>query len=170
MNRTVLGAFAALLLAAAGVFWWQGHAGPTVGEAPRLAQGSPPPPAADIPLPEADPGSKRGKPPPALSEQSKEEKRFNRYDRNRDGKISRAELLGSRVSAFKKLDVDGNNLLTFEEWAVTTSNRFKGADGNGDGLLTREEFATTRPKPKQPKPGCACSTSPRLSGEEGEQQ
>ena len=32
MNRTVLGAFASLLLVAAGLFWWQGRAALDVGD------------------------------------------------------------------------------------------------------------------------------------------
>ena len=63
--------------------------------------------------------------------------------------------MSSRTKAFKKLDRDGNNLLTFEEWAVRTSDRFRGADGNRDSKLTRKEFATTRPKRKK-KPKCRC--------------
>ena len=31
---------------------------------------------------------------------------------------------------FRALDVDGNNLLTFEEWAVTTARRFDNADAD----------------------------------------
>ena len=56
-----------------------------------------------------------------------------------------------------KLDKDGNNLLTFEEWAVATSDRFGGADANGDGKLTPAEFATTAPRPTpRPTGACAC--------------
>ena len=61
----------------------------------------------------------------------------------------------AKVAAFRKLDTDHNNLLSFEEWAVMTSNRFKGADANGDGQLTRQEFATTKPKPAK-HPACKC--------------
>ena len=43
--------------------------------------------------------------------------------------------------------IDGNNLLTFEEWAVTTANRFKGADRDGNLQLTPAEFRATAPKP-----------------------
>lgn len=57
---------------------------------------------------------------------------------------------------FRKLDKDGNNLLTFEEWAVTTVKRFEGADGNSDDRLTPAEFATTAPKRKPKKPACKC--------------
>lgn len=81
--------------------------------------------------------------------------RFNRYDRNRDELISRVEMMGSRTKAFRQLDKDGNNLLTFEEWAVATGERFAIADMNRDSLLTRKEFVRTRPKAAQ-KPTCRC--------------
>ena len=63
--------------------------------------------------------------------------------------------MSSRTKEFKKLDQDGNNLLTFEEWAAATGQRFAKADGNGDKLLTRKEFAATAPKPAA-KPTCKC--------------
>ena len=64
-------------------------------------------------------------------------------------------MLATRTAGFKKLDLDGNNLLTFEEWAVTTANRFKGADKDGNLQLTPDEFRTTAPKPAA-KPACKC--------------
>ncbi len=66
-------------------------------------------------------------------------------------------MMASRAAAFRKLDKDGNNLLSFEEWAVRTSGRFGGADANKDSKLTPAEFATTAPKPvaKQAQ-SCAC--------------
>lgn len=149
MNRTVLGAFAALLLVATGLFWWQGRA--------ALEVGDPLPPVADVSteegLPDATGQGLHGTMPPAASEVTKEQRRFDRLDRNRDGKITRVEMLTPRVSAFRKLDTDNNNLLSFEEWAVRTSNRIKGADRNGDGILDRGEFVSTKPKTK---PGCNC--------------
>ncbi|MGB3739567.1 MAG: hypothetical protein WA948_09460, partial [Pontixanthobacter sp.] len=60
------------------------------------------------------------------------------------------------TSAFRKLDKDGNNLLTFEEWAVATVTKFEGADADNNERLTASEFATTRPKRKSKKPGCRC--------------
>ena len=63
--------------------------------------------------------------------------------------------MSSRTTAFRKLDTDGNNLLTFEEWAVTTGKKFAGADADRSGDLTRAEFATTAPKRKA-KPKCRC--------------
>ena len=89
-----------------------------------------------------------------MPEETKEQKRFDRLDRNRDGKISLPEMLAPRAREFRKLDVDGNNLLTFDEWAVRTINKFKAADKDGKGYLTRADFATTRAKPKAPK--CQC--------------
>lgn len=155
MNRTILGAISALLLAAAGLFWWQGRAA-TEAQAPP-----PPTPAETAPLGEADAiptedgDGLTGESLPEASEATREERRFNRLDRNRDNLIGRNEALAPRVAAFRKLDADHNNLLSFEEWAVATSNRFKGADANGDGQLTRPEFVTTKPKPVK-GPACRC--------------
>lgn len=155
MNRTVLGAVGALLLAAAGLFWWQGRA--------AVESAAPPSPTlAEIPsegdleaIPTEDGAGLMGSDLPQVDEDTREERRFNRLDRNRDNLISRSEALQPRVAAFRKLDRDGNNLLSFEEWAVATSNRFKGADANGDASLTRAEFVTTRPKQAQ-RPDCRC--------------
>jgi|GEM_PF-6380415 hypothetical protein len=54
------------------------------------------------------------------------------------------------------LDADGNNLLTFEEWAMTTVDRFAKADADGNARLTPREFAATAPKPEAKKPACKC--------------
>tara|TARA_B110001454_G_scaffold195827_2_gene198350 strand:+ start:2089 stop:2553 length:465 start_codon:yes stop_codon:yes gene_type:complete len=154
MNRFVAGGVAGLLMAAGGLFWWQGHA-------ERQPQSASVPVSTIAPvdegLPEGDENAFGAAPPmpPEARAEDREAQRFNRYDRNRDGIIARTEMLGSRTKDFKKLDTDGNNLLSFEEWAVKTADRFAGADGNGDGKLTRAEFATTAPKP-EPKPKCRC--------------
>ena len=150
MNRLVLGAFLALLLAGLGLFWWQGRA--QVDTAPP-----PPEPAAPEPtgLPTADVSDLTGPEPPEADKLTREERRFFRYDANRDRRITRVEMLSTRTAAFRKLDTDGNNLLTFEEWAVTTSDRFAGADADGDGELSPAEFATTAPKPRK-TPACRC--------------
>lgn len=135
---------AALFLAAGGLFWWQGQASNGPVSQPLIA---PPPPPALEGLREGD-ADAVGEAPPMPGEatpQSREQKRFGRYDRNRDGVITRIEMMGSRVKAFKALDRNNDNLLSFEEWAVTTSDRFAKADGNGDGKLTPAEFATTAP-------------------------
>jgi hypothetical protein len=157
MNRIVLGAVTALLLAAAGLFWWQGRA---------TTEPVPPPPGAiaalpsDEPLPYADADGLRGPSPPEADPLTREQRRFNRLDRDRDARITRNEMLAPRAAAFRKLDVDGNNLLTFEEWAVRTTARFRDADANRDTWLSRAEFATTRPKPAA-RPECRCTPMPR---------
>ena len=157
MNRIILGAFSALLLAGSGLFWWQGQASVN-------ASAPPPPPAAVVSedaatpieeLPTEDGEGMQGSAPPGANEASREEKRFNRLDHNRDNLVSRTEVLQPRVGVFHKLDTDHNNLLSFEEWSIATSNRFKGADKDGNGTLTRPEFATTKPKPGK-KPACGC--------------
>ena len=154
MRRFLAGAGGALLLVSAGLWFWQGQA---AQENPIPA--APPPAALADVLPEAGKGAPAfGAAPPTPPEApkaSREEQRFNRYDRNRDEIISRLEMMGSRTKAFKALDADGNNLLSFEEWAAATGERFAKADGNRDRLLTRKEFAATRPKAAA-KPGCRC--------------
>jgi hypothetical protein len=150
VNRIVLGAFAALVLVGIGLFWLQGRA--------EVEQGAPPPvePAVrPTGLPSADAAGLEGPAPPEASELTREQRRFFRYDRNRDLKITRTEMLSTRTDAFRDLDADGNNLLTFEEWAVTTAERFDQADANGDRELTAKEFATTAPRPSS-TPRCNC--------------
>jgi len=152
MGRTILGAVSALLLAGAGLFWWQGRAATNAA--------APPPPLAQ-PENELPPGDEiptesgyglAGESLPEVPEATREGKRFNRFDRDRDNLISRAELLQPRIAAFRKLDSDHNNLLSFEEWSVATSGRFRKADANADGVLNRQEFATTRPKAVKKRP------------------
>lgn len=152
MNRLLLGAIATLILVSIGLFWWQGRA--------QVEDAAPPPEPvqlrSDDEIPSSDPGDMRGPAPPVATELSREERRFFRYDRNRDRKISRNEMLSTRTEAFRKLDKDGNNLLTFEEWAVATATRFDKADANRDQELTQAEFASTRPKSKPKNPACRC--------------
>lgn len=152
MKGLATGAFAALMLAGAGLFWWQGRA--------QVEESAPPPPGIEASadpeaLPSADPGNLRGPDLPEATELTREQRRFFRYDRNRDLRITRREMLSSRTKAFRKLDTDGNNLLTFEEWAVTTVDRFDRADADRDNQLTPAEFRTTAPK-RPARPACRC--------------
>lgn len=149
MQRSVIGAVAAVLLMLGGFFLWQGYS-------------TTPDPAADaLPPPEALPVAAEegvGAPPPEPPEArqaTREERRFQRYDRNRDGTITRVEMLSTRTNAFKRLDTDGNNLLSFEEWAVATGERFSSADGDGSGGLSAGEFATTAPR-RDAQAKCRC--------------
>jgi hypothetical protein len=92
---------------------------------------------------------------PEASPKDREEKRFSRADKNKDGKIEAEEILGPRRKAFAKLDTNGNGSLSFEEWAAKTIDKFKGADGDRNGWLTDAEYATTAPPPPKKK-RCAC--------------
>lgn len=156
MNRIVLGAVAALLFVSAGLFWWQGRAESEHGLPPPVLAAAAPSDAVLL----ADPASLRGPAPPEVSAVSREQRRFDRLDRDRDARITANEMLAPRADAFRKLDADRNNLLTFEEWSVRTANRFKGADANGDAVLMRDEFATTKPKAAKP-PECRCAPRPK---------
>jgi len=155
MGRFLAGSVAALLLVAGGLFWWQGEA--ERNAQPLIAHGGAKAQSPTLP-PEGDPAA-RGAPPPNVPEaapRTREQKRFDRYDRDRDGILTRAEMMASRAAAFRKLDKDGNNLLSFEEWAVRTSERFAGADKDHDGRLNRAEFATTAPKARAPTKRAEC--------------
>jgi hypothetical protein len=148
----ILGALGALLFVGIGLFWWQGRA--------EVERGAPPPepPLAqpeETELPAADVAGLMGPAPPEATELTREQQRFGRYDRDRDGRVSRNEMLSTRTEAFRRLDRDRNNLLTFEEWAVTTVDRFQGADRDADAELTPEEFAATRPR-RSARPACRC--------------
>jgi len=153
VSRFLAGGLASALLLTGGVFLWKGHS--QVAE--QRALPAPPPKLPAIPV--AGPNApKRGAAPPELpaaKQETREERRFNRYDRDRNERISRVEMMATRSAAFRKLDSNGDNLLSFEEWAVATSDRFAGADADKSGDLTRAEFATTAPK-RTPKPACNC--------------
>lgn len=150
MNRFLLGGLAVFVLMAIGLFWLQGRVQVEAAAPPPAVENSQP-----APLPSADAGDMVGPALPEATELSREQRRFGRYDRDRDGRISRNEMLSTRADGFRKLDRDGNNLLTFEEWAVATVDKFGEADGDGDQSLTPAEFRKTAPPPK-PKAKCAC--------------
>jgi len=82
---------------------------------------------------------------PEASPKSREEKRFNRADKNKNGRIESEEVLAPRRKAFAKLDKNGNGALSFDEWAVKSIDKFKGADSDRSGWLTPAEYATTAP-------------------------
>lgn len=90
-------------------------------------------------------------PPPAAPEASaktREERRFNRYDKDRSDQISRDEYLASRRKAFARLDANGDGRLAFDEWAVKATDKFATADADRSAALSRVEFATTAVKRK----------------------
>jgi hypothetical protein len=153
MNRYLIGGLSAILMLVGGFFIWQGFANRTGTANALTAATLPTLPVGDADLDGAAPPELPE--PPSAAPKSREEKRFNRYDRDKNGAITRIELMSSRTKAFKTLDKDGNNLLSFEEWAAKTAEKFSGADADKNGNLTRPEFATTAPKRKA-KPDCNC--------------
>lgn len=148
MWRYAAGSVATLLLVAAGWLIFNGQARPDPllpSPAPVTAQAAVADQAAmdDTDLPEA-------------TARTREQKRFDRYDKDRNASITREEYLASRRKAFAKLDVNGDGRLSFDEWAVKTTKRFADADRDKSGTLTAAEFATTAPKRKAPRPACRC--------------
>lgn len=145
MWRFLAGASACFLFMTGAFLLWQGRA----QDRPVL----PPPPA------EAGPPTMIVQPariaPPEATPKTREQKRFSRADKDKDGRIAREELLGPRRKAFAKLDTNGNGSLSIEEWAVRTIDKFAGADKDRSGWLTPAEFATTAPPPPKKK-RCAC--------------
>jgi hypothetical protein len=144
--RFLAGAAACFLLLTGAFLLWQGRAAntPSLPEAPPARAGSPSVfgPAGKLEAPEA-------------SLKSREQKRFARADKNKNGRIEREELLTPRRKAFAKLDSNGNGALSFEEWAVTTIDKFGDADRDRSGWLTPVEYASTAPPPPKPKK-CSC--------------
>ncbi|MEO9469147.1 hypothetical protein [Parasphingorhabdus sp.] len=156
MNKFMTGATAMMLIMLAGLLLWFSAQGQET-----VIPDAPPAPETDEPLmlPEAQPDEPLEGPeppdPPKAYKASREELRFNRYDRDRDEVITRLEMMSSRTKSFRELDKDGNNLLSFEEWAAATATRFAGADADNNNQLTRAEFRTTRPK-RAAKRRCRC--------------
>jgi hypothetical protein len=140
MLRILAGVASVLLLTAAGFFLWRSQA--------REEALIPPAPAS---TPYVSPLRQ----PPSATPGTTGDKRFARADKDRDGRITRAEMLQPRQKAFAKLDADGDGRLSFDEWAVKTSDKFAGADADGSGWLSPGEYQTTKPKPAARKK-CAC--------------
>jgi hypothetical protein len=146
MWRYFAGAAACFLMLTGVFLLWQGRAqeaGP-IGPAPKPRPSSESIIARPVPLqaPEASP-------------KSREEKRFSRADKDKNGRIEREELLAPRRKAFAKLDTNGNGVLSFEEWAEKTIGKFDGADRDKSGWLSPTEYATTAPPPPK-KQRCGC--------------
>ena len=157
MGRFLAGVAAALLLVAGGFSIWQAQAGRGTARPPAPAAALAPAAVADLAGP------------PAATERTREEKRVQRYDRDRNAMVAREEYLLSRRKAFAKLDLDGDGRLGFEEYAVKTTGKFAAADKDRNGALNATEFATTRvvrkaaPRCVCPKPGQAAADEPEES-------
>jgi hypothetical protein len=145
MVRFIAGAGASLLLVTGAFLLWQGQAqAPLLPDAPP-ARAIKPSLLAAAAIPQA----------PEATARSREQKRFSRADKDKDGRIAREELLAPRRKAYAKLDADHNGAVSFDEWAVKTLDKFGGADKDRSGWLTEAEYASTAPPPPK-KPRCGC--------------
>jgi len=144
MARFLAGAAACFLLLTGAFLLWQSRAqqSPSLPAAPQPRSAGPSMVRANLEAPEASP-------------KNREERRFSRADKNKDGKIEAEEIFGARRKAFAKLDANGNGALSFEEWAAKTIEKFQGADKDRSGWLTAAEYATTAPPPPK-HPRCSC--------------
>ena len=156
MLRFFAGAASAFPLLTGAFLIWQSRAerAPTLPDPPpaRTASASLFAASAKLEAPEASP-------------KSREEKRFGRADKNKDGRIEANELLDPRRKAFAKLDTNANGTLSFEEWAVKTIGKFKGADRDRNGILTAAEYASTAPPPPK-HPSCSCRQTDLASNDD----
>jgi hypothetical protein len=145
MWRFFAGVAASFLLLTGAFLIWHSHAqqGPTLPDAPpaRAASASLFAPETRLQAPEASP-------------KSREERRFSRYDKNKDGKVQAPEYLAARQRNFEKLDADHNGALSFQEYAVSGIEKFNAAGGRKGWLSPAEFVATAPPPPKKPK--CSC--------------
>jgi hypothetical protein len=132
MWRFLAGVGCAVLLMGGGILIWQG-----VARSPAAIV-----PAAGAPAARGE--AEALAMPPQATEASREQKRFNRYDHDRNGGVSSDEYLAARRKAFAKLDTDGDGRLSFDEWAIKARTKFAAADADHSGVLTPAEFATTR--------------------------
>jgi hypothetical protein len=72
---------------------------------------------------------------------------FDRFDQNRDGVLSRFEVVGGEnysddgLDQFRNLDYDNNGVLARDEWHWSPLS-FNARDLNRDGTISRQEFAS----------------------------
>jgi hypothetical protein len=154
MWRFLAGVAATLVMVTAGLFLWNARADrpSPIPAAPQAAMMA----ATDNDLAR----------PPAASEETREEKRFARYDKDRNGQVAQAEYLAGRRKGFDKLDLNHDGRLSFEEYAVKGVQKFAAADKDKSGQLNAAEFATTRVVRKaKPKRDCPPTRQPAAEEE-----
>jgi hypothetical protein len=154
MLRILTGAGAATLLLLAGFFIWKGIAQRSDNPVPAAPVETAS--AADIP---ATPGQ-----PPAADARTREQRRFDRADRDNDGSVTLEEMTWQRRRNFQRLDANHDNQLSFEEWASSTLRKFATADANHDRALNRTEFATTAPRPRRTASAARCDCTRSANG------
>ena len=157
MLRYLVGAGSATLLLLAGFFIWKGAASraesPVPGAPVEAAS------AADVPV---TPGR-----PPSADARTREQRRFDRADRDNNGNVTLEEMTWQRRRNYQRLDTDRNGQLSFEEWAAATLRKFATADANSDRSLNRAEFATTAPRPRRTASAARCDCNDRRASGSG---
>ena len=136
MLRYLAGVISALLLVGAGVFLFRSNA--------TTDPGAPAPRQAAVGAAAQEDGAEDAL--PSASAKTREEKRFGRYDKDKNSIVARAEYLQPRQKAFARLDTDHDGKLSFEEWSAKTIEKFADADKDKSATLTAAEFATTAVK------------------------
>lgn len=106
---------------------------------------------------------------PQASDRTREQKRFDRYDKDRNGAVTREEFLANRRKAYAKLDTNHDGVLSFDEWAAKAETKFAAADKDKSGAMSPAEFATTAVKRKPPRVRRDCppagAAKPEAAGE-----
>ena len=101
---------------------------------------------------------------PEATPRTREQKRFGRYDKDRDDSLTREEYLLSRRKAYARFDLNGDGRLSFDEWAAKTTTKFAAADRDRSGAMNAAEFATTAVKRRSAPRRANC---PPQQAEEG---
>jgi uncharacterized protein YxeA len=157
MVRFIAGVAAALFMIAAAIFIWKAQADAVPAPVVKKATA----PGDREPMTALDVDG-----PPQASDATREQKRFGRFDKNRDGAVGADEYLQSRRKAYAKLDVNGDGRLSFDEYAAKTIDKFKSADRDRSGLLNATEFLATRVARGKPK-STNCPSPLRAARESG---
>ena len=157
MRRIVVGVGSVTLLLLAGFFTWKGFA----------QRNDSPVPAAPVQVAALEAGDVPEIPgqPPAADARTREQRRFDRADRDNDGSVTVEEMTWQRQRNFQRLDADHNGQLSFQEWAASTLRKFATADADHNRSLTRVEFATTAPRPRRTASArCDCNQRSASAG------
>lgn len=170
MTRYFASAVSFLFMIAAAIFMWKAQADagaiPVVRQARDSsdAQSGQAGAGTSAPIAAGDQGA-----PLQASDATREQKRFGRFDKNRDGAVGADEYLQSRRKAYAKLDANGDGRLSFDEYAAKTIDKFRSADRDRSGQLNSTEFLATRvARSKAKSTNCPSPLRPaRDSGDEG---